>query len=108
MTTRAVGYVRVSKAREEMISPELQRHQIERFAVTRGMQVVAIVEDLDETGRSFTRRKVAAMVDAIESGEYSAVILWKWSRWGRNLLDSLIYLAQIERAGGSVHAATED
>lgn len=24
------------------------------------------------------------------------VVLWKWSRWGRDLRESLIYLAQVE------------
>ena len=108
MTTRAVGYIRVSQAREDMISPELQRHQIEQFAIGRGIEVVEFLEDLDESGRRFTKRKVAAIIEGVRAGTYDAVILWKWSRWGRNLRESLTYLAQAEDAGAIVFAATED
>jgi len=107
-TQRAIGYVRVSRAREDMISPELQRHQIEQFAGSKGIELVGFVEDLDQTGREFTKRQVATIIDGIQRGRFEAVILWKWSRWGRNLRESLIHLARVEEVGGFVYAATED
>lgn len=34
--------------------------------------------------------------------------MWKWSRFGRNLLGSMIDLDRIRPAGGKARAATED
>ncbi|MFF5079362.1 recombinase family protein [Actinoplanes sp. NPDC000266] len=48
------------------------------------------------------------MVDGVSAGRWSCVLLWKWSRWGRNLRDSLVYLDRVETAGGVVRAVTED
>jgi DNA invertase Pin-like site-specific DNA recombinase len=94
--------------REELISPELQRHAIDTFAEREGIKVVAEIPDIDKSGRSFTKRRVTEVIEAIKAGEYRYVILWKWSRWGRNLRESLIHLAAVEEAGGTVRAATED
>lgn len=109
-TKRAVAYIRVSAVmgRDELISPELQRHEIDLYAKRNGLQIVDEVRDIDRSGRTFTKRRVGEVIEAIRSGEYSTVVLWKWSRWGRNLRESLIHLATVEAAGGSVRAATED
>lgn len=107
---RAVAYIRVSAVmgREELISPELQRHAIQQYARQHGLELVAEVQDIDRSGRSFTKRRVAEVIDRIKAGEFQTVILWKWSRWGRILRESLIHLAAVEAAGGIVRAATED
>lgn len=108
---RAVAYIRVSAVGdrgEDLISPELQRFEIDQYAARKNLEVVAEVRDIDKSGRSFTKRRVAQVIEAIRAGEYQTVILWKWSRWGRNLRESLIHLATVETAGGTVRAATED
>jgi site-specific DNA recombinase len=106
-----IGYIRVSEVGgrgDYLISPELQRHAIETFAARRGIRLVGEIQDIDKSGRSFTKRRVDEAIDGIRAGEYRYVILWKWSRWGRNLKESLIHLSQIEEVGGIVRAATED
>lgn len=110
MDKQAIGYVRVSKVgeREELLSPELQRHEQERWAQAHGTKIIDWVEDLDETGRRFEKRKIKEIIERIQAGEATTVLLWKWSRWGRNLLQSRIYIAAVEAAGGEVRAATED
>ncbi|GAB4050177.1 recombinase family protein [Catellatospora paridis] len=107
---KAVAYIRVSAVmgREEMISPELQMFEIETFAKRNGLDIVHRVEDIDRSGRSFTKRRIDELIAGIESSQWKYVILWKWSRWGRNLQQSLLYLAITEQAGGVVRAATED
>lgn len=108
---RGVAYIRVSAVMgrgEELISPELQRHSIDTFAEREGIKIVGEIPDIDRSGRSFTKRRVSEAIEAIKAGEYQYVILWKWSRWGRNLRESLIHLAAVEEAGGIVRAATED
>jgi site-specific DNA recombinase len=105
---RAVAYVRVSKERDDMISPELQMRAIRSFASQEGFEIVNQVEDLDLTGTTFDNRSVGEIVEGIRAGQYEAVLLWKWSRWGRHLEHSLSYLRQVEEAGGQVRSATED
>ncbi|MBB6351245.1 DNA invertase Pin-like site-specific DNA recombinase [Nonomuraea muscovyensis] len=104
----AVGYTRVSTKREEMISPELQEHEQDVYAARHGIRIVERVRDLDLSGREFAKRSVDYIVRGIREGRWNTVLLWKWSRWGRNLLQSRLYLAEVEQAGGRVIAVTED
>jgi hypothetical protein len=48
---RVFGYIRVSKERDDMISPEIQRDEIERYCTQKGWDVTEWFEDLDFTGR---------------------------------------------------------
>lgn len=110
-TRQAVAYLRVSAVMgrgDELISPELQRFEIDTFAARNGFTVVHEIQDIDKSGRSFTKRRVGEVIEGINQGKWRYVLLWKWSRWGRNLQQSLLYLAMIEQAGGIVRAATED
>jgi site-specific DNA recombinase len=104
----AVAYTRVSTKREEMISPELQAHEQDTYAARHDIKIVERIEDLDLSGRDFARRSVDKIVQGIKDGRWNTVLLWKWSRWGRNLLQSRLYLAEVESAGGQVIAVTED
>ncbi|ROO89570.1 DNA invertase Pin-like site-specific DNA recombinase [Actinocorallia herbida] len=106
--TIAVAYTRVSTKREDMLSPELQAHEQDTYAARHGIPIVERVEDLDLSGREFARRSVDHIVAGIRDGRWNTVLLWKWSRWGRNLLQSRLYLAEVEAAGGRVIAVTED
>ncbi|WP_164836520.1 recombinase family protein [Actinacidiphila soli] len=105
---RAIVYIRVSKGREEMYSPEQQLWECQQYAKRKGIQIVDVVEDLDKTGRTFAKRKIAAITERIRSGEAEIVIVWKWSRWGRNNLACQVNLAELEKAGGILCSATED
>jgi site-specific DNA recombinase len=98
----------VSKERDDMISPELQLRAVRDFAAREGFEIVEVVEDLDLTGTTFDNRSVGRVVEGVRAGLYEAVLLWKWSRWGRNTADSLAYIAKVEEAGGEVRSATED
>lgn len=108
---RFISYARVSKVGDrgdDLISPELQQRTMDDYAGRRDFDVIDQVVDLDESGRSFERRKVNQIIERIERGEADGVLLWKWSRWGRNLHKSLTYLVRVEQAGGVVIAVTED
>ncbi len=107
---RAVAYIRVSKvgARgEELKSPEYQLHEIQAHARRFGYELADVVEDIDKSGRDFRKRRVEEIVERIKAGEFQKVLLWKWSRWGRNTMENLQWLARVEDAGGEVEAATE-
>lgn len=103
----AVGYIRVSMAREEMISPELQRAAISDWAARRGRVIVMWVEDLDKSGRNF-RRRVQRAIAAIENGTAQEIVVWKFSRFGRQRLGWAVHLDRVESAGGELQSATEE
>jgi DNA invertase Pin-like site-specific DNA recombinase len=103
----AVGYIRVSMAREEMISPELQRAAISDWAARRNRRIVAWIEDLDKTGRNF-RRRVQRAIAMIEDGTAKEIAVWKFSRFGRQRVGWAVNLDRVESAGGDLQSATEE
>jgi site-specific DNA recombinase len=103
----AIGYIRVSLAREEMISPDLQRESILRWAGRTGHAIIDWVDDLDKTGRNF-KRKIMAVIERIEGGEAKVIAVWKYSRFGRTRTGVPANLARVEKAGGQLISATEE
>ncbi|WIM99957.1 recombinase family protein [Actinoplanes oblitus] len=93
---------------DDLISPEVQRHTIDVLAKREGIRIVAEIQDIDKSGRYFAKRRVQEVIEGVKDGSWRYVILWKWSRWGRNLKESQIHLAAVEEVGGVVRAATED
>lgn len=108
MSKRAVGYIRVSKEREDMISPENQRHAIEEHCARRGHSIVKILEDLDLSGRFWDGRQAEQAVAMIERGEADVLVVWKISRVARVLKDWSNALDRVERSGGYIESATEN
>lgn len=104
---RAIGYVRVSQEREEMISPELQRSAIQQWAARTDHRIVDWVEDLDKTGRNF-RRRIMRAIERVENGEADTIGVWKYSRFGRSREGIAMNLARVERAGAELLSATEE
>ncbi len=103
----ACAYVRVSTAREDMISPEIQRDSIARYAVQSGLVLAETVQDLDLSGRSVVKRSIGAIVDRVEAGLLEVIIVYNFARFGRNTREALVNIARVEAAGGQVVSATE-
>ena len=103
----AIGYIRVSTAREEMISPEIQRAAIEDWARRNGRRIIEWIIDLDKSGRTFKRR-VQEAIQRIRDGIAKEIVVWKFSRFGRIRLGWAVHLDLVESAGGSLISATED
>ena len=104
---RAVAYIRVSKEREEMVSPELQMAAIEAHCRKRGFTIVKTLEDLDMSGRFWKRRTVEQGIAMIEAREAEALVVWKISRVARNRKDWAIALDRVESIGGKLESAME-
>ncbi|MEU3917084.1 recombinase family protein [Streptomyces sp. NPDC029004] len=102
-----LGYIRVSTWKEEKISPELQQTAIESWARRTGRRIIDWITDLDATGRNFKRR-IMGGIQRVEEREAVGIIVWKFSRFGRNDLGIAVNLARLEHAGGQLQSATED
>ncbi|WP_245001710.1 recombinase family protein [Streptomyces alfalfae] len=106
---RGIIYVRVSIARQDMISPELQVGHAQQLADANNIDVVLEpIMDLGESGRGFEERKIEDIKQMARNGEFDVLILWIWSRFGRNLKESLQHLDDLMAYGIEVRAARED
>ena len=80
-------YVRVSRVAgrsgESFISPDLQREQGAAWASSRGVEVAAIHEDLDQSGGKLERPGLDALMARIRAGETDGVIVSKLDRLSR-------------------------
>ena len=106
----AVGYVRVSMAREEMVSPQLQRTAITERAARDGAHIPDgnWIEELDVSGRGFGRKGVQRAIQLVRDGTVRRVYVWKYSRFGRNATLVGVHVGEMEAAGGQLVSATED
>lgn len=105
---RALGYIRVSTMHEEKVSPEIQRASIEQWCRSNNVHLGEIISDLDISGKTFARKGIQRAVREVEQGLWDLVVVWKWSRFGRNLKDSLTNIDRLEAVGGELAATTED
>ncbi|GHB52884.1 resolvase [Streptomyces xanthochromogenes] len=105
---RGIVYIRVSQEKEEGFSPEQQLWACQQYALAHNIELVGEpVEDLDLSGRDFAKRKITEIIERVRRGEANCVIVWQWSRFGRNNHKSQAYLAELKRAGGELYSATE-
>lgn len=107
---RALGLIRVSKERDGMLSPDLQRVAITDHAARTGRQITHWLEGIDESGSQSRSRwwaKLDQAVTMVETGQVDAVIVWKFSRTARHRRRWAVALDRVETAGGCLESATE-
>jgi DNA invertase Pin-like site-specific DNA recombinase len=109
---RLDGYVRVSQVRgragDSFISPSVQRERIEQWCGAYGHELVAVHEELDESGKAGHRRKLLEEAIArVERGETDGIVVWKADRFGRGMLDGLAQMQRITAAGGRLVAVAD-
>ncbi len=109
---RAIGLIRVSKERDGMISPDVQRIAIQDYCRARGYTIGPDdwVEGLDESGsrsRSAWWARLDDAVAAVEADRYDVVVVWKFSRTARHRLRWAVAIDRVETAGGRLESATE-
>lgn len=107
---RVLALIRVSKEKDETISPEVQRRAIDEYCAKRGYVVAGVVEGLDESGsqrRSAWWPRLDQAVAQVVSGDFDGVIVWKFSRTARHRLKWATALDRVETAGGVLESATE-
>lgn len=107
----AVGYVRVSTARqvEEGGSLEEQRDALAFYAAANGLDLVAVFEDAGISGAKDEDRRpgLAAAIDAIKSGAARVLLVRDLSRLARGVdLTGYIRVA-VKKAGGVVRVMGE-
>src|SRR5262245_15508073 len=101
------GYVRVSRGmdggRASFSSPDVQLETIARLAAFHGLEVGELVDELDVSGgKPIDERELGRLVRKVEAGESGGLLVWKVSRFSRNLLDGVTAADRIREAGGRI------
>lgn len=105
---RVAAYVRVSKERDGMISPDIQRQQIADYAKRLGAPVMATYEDLDISGRKFEQRPdLQRLLADVRAGAWDVVIVYRLDRFSREPRHYYPMVYEIEQAGVELHDASE-
>lgn len=91
----------------DTVSPELQESAGRAYCAQQGYPIVAIIQDLNRTGRTLARRKVQEAISLVEAGQASVIVVWKWSRLSRNRRDFAITCDRVEDLGGRIESSTE-
>ena len=101
-----VAYARVSMAREDMISPDIQLEDIRRWCALNNRHIVAEIVDPNATGRNFDR-KIQDAIKMVEDGRAREIVVYKFSRFGRVRRGWELNYGRLEDAGGDLQASSE-
>jgi DNA invertase Pin-like site-specific DNA recombinase len=95
---KLLGYVRVSRMKEDGISPDLQRAAIEAYAIAHGHDIIWLDPDLDESGKSLDRPSIQDALARLARGEADGIVAAKLDRLTRSVgdLGKLLALAKEE------------
>lgn len=105
---RACAYIRVSKEREDGISPEQQKEKAELQAKLLGLDLLQIYQDIDISGRSDRRPAFQKMVQDIKAGKYDVCLVYKLDRFCRNVKDFHFYTEVLESHGCSLVSISQN
>lgn len=104
MTTRAVGYMRVSTDDQ---SVDLQRTAIKRYAHRRHWKLTQLYEDVGVSGQRGRRPALDQLMAAARRKRFDAVIVWKFDRLSRSVPDLLASLSTFHGLGIDFVSETE-
>lgn len=105
---RACAYIRVSKEREDGVSPEQQKEKAELQAKLLGLDLIRIYQDIDISGRSDRRPAFQEMIKDIRAGQYGVCMVYKLDRFCRNVKDFHHYVEVLESHGCSLVSISQN
>jgi site-specific DNA recombinase len=106
---RVLLYRRVSavmgRGGDDFHSPELQLSAMRRMTV--GLAEVDVIDDIGETGRDFDRDGIDRIKALADARAFDVLAVYNVSRIGRNVLESLKFLAELAENGITIISASE-
>lgn len=106
---RAAVYVRFSSENQrDGYSVEYQMDECRKYIEENDMQFVRAYVDEATTGKTTNNRNAFfEMLNDVKRGLYECVVVYKYSRFARNLVEATIYRQQIEKSGATLISAME-
>lgn len=107
MKTAAI-YVRVSTDMQTEMSPDSQRKLALEYCKKNDLEVYGIYSDEGISGRKAEKRpEFQRMISDAKAGAFDYVVVWKFSRFARNMEESLVYKNALKRHGVEVASISE-
>ena len=96
---KVVGYIRVStrEQAESKLSLQNQQEKIEAYAVARDLKLDRIYNDAAESAKDLKRPEVTALLEDVDRGRISHVIIFKLDRLTRSVGDLSGLLQRFEK-----------
>lgn len=109
---RAVLYVRVSalmgRGGDTFLSPDIQLGGMRRALPLHGLREVGVVDDdLDVSGTTFERAGLDKVRAMAEARQFDVLVCYDTSRFGRDVLESLLFLRDLAATGVHIIAVAE-
>jgi DNA invertase Pin-like site-specific DNA recombinase len=106
---RTALYVRVSAVmgREDLHSPDLQLKAMRDHARRQGLRETHVVQDIDVSGRTFSRSGIEQLRALARAGDVDVVAVYNLSRLGRNTAESLRFIKELRDLGISIVSTVE-
>lgn len=105
---KVIGYVRVSSEEQTTgYSIEAQTDAIERWADQAGHQLARIYVEPGLSGKTDKRPEFQRAISAVLGGEAEALVVHKFDRFARNVLDSRLYKQMLRANGQDIVSVTE-
>lgn len=106
---RVAVYIRYSSENQrDGYSVEYQLDECMKYINDHNMLFVKAYVDEAVSGKSTNKRNsFFDMIADVKRGEYDCVVVYKYSRFARNLVEATLYRQQIEKAGAQLISAME-
>lgn len=106
---RVAVYIRYSSENQrDGYSVEYQLDECMKYINDNNMIFIKAYVDEAVSGKSTdNRNSFFEMINDVKRGEYDAVVVYKYSRFARNLVEATLYRQQIEKAGAQLISAME-
>lgn len=96
----AVGYCRFSSTNQREESIDAQKRAIKYFAMHEGYNIIRFYEDQAISGKTARRRPgFLQMIEDAKSKEFETVIVHKFDRFSRDLVDNFTYEKELKKSG---------
>ena len=103
---KAIGYIRVSTEGQasEGVSLEAQTDKIRRYCEYSGLELVGVVEDAGISGgKNRGRAGFVELLERVEAGEISALVVYRLDRLSRDMLTLLAFERYLNENGVALH-----
>ena len=103
----AVIYARYSSHSQTEATIEKQIEECTKYAESRGFDIVGEYVDRAKTGTNFDRVEFQKMMHDAKNKKFVAVIVFAVNRFGRDSLQSKLYIKELNKMGITVDSTTE-
>ncbi|MFR2378441.1 MAG: recombinase family protein [Clostridium sp.] len=105
----AFGYIRVSTHMQEEISPEAQKHELQKWAKQHNILITQWFQDNGISGKKAENRTAFQNMIALakEKDHPDYILAWKFSRFARNQEESIVYKSLLRKNNVQVVSISE-